>query len=934
MGRRKAVLEDDGDSSSDEHDEEDTFQPNGRRKGKRSKDDAIYGVFGSDDDEVPRDRGQRDTGRYMGGVQFVAGAKSSVEQSDPMDADSDGSEEDDQDMPYAGLGSSEREREGDDQDMPYAGLGSSERTPKSDESKFTTFATDTPTKVTFPSSSRSFTPLMNKSASPLPTSFGSASKLRMSERKQNSFGSPASSYGSPGPDRDFGKFESSTKGIGSKLMEKMGWVRGQGLGKDGAGISAPIDVKLRPKQAGLGAVDERTEDIKREQQERRALGLLSSDEDEEKGKAATSVRTGQWRKNARSGKKVAYKSAEELLAEKASDGPVGPTVATKILDMTGREVRELTDISQAGASAPFEVTAARLPELRHNLRLLAGMAQQDLLHVKRQAQLENKRQSNMSRQQVLLENVVEDESGKAMRLKMVVELANECEKISRQFTVTMRDLDFETVENAFAMIFNKIKTELSGEFKSYGLDQLVVASVAPIVRKLLQDWNLLEQPAFASSAFRSWQKLLMATPASDQAKSFPLDRDRDQVMTPYESMLYEIWLPKVRQAVNNDWDPKSPDPVIQLLDIWHLPSELESHSKSPLLPEWLYYNILDQLIVPKLSREVGEWTPSKDPPIHTWIHPWLPHLADRMHELLIAIRHKLTVSLRDWEASNPQTTISILLPWQQVFQPSEMESLLAKVIIPKLILHLRNNFIMNPAQQDLQPLYDIFQWQALLPIHLLVHLLESEFFPKWHSVLWQWLGSPGAQTEEISQWYQSWKRVFPPMLAKEAGIVNQFRAGLNMMNQSLAMGGAKGPMPAPPPPIAETSQTAAAGGKVSLGMRGKAFTSTNFGKNLTERSTTAHLAAAASSASMSALDSFRDYVDRLASEHDLLFVPANRVHPVSGKQLSRIAPASKAALGMGGIIVYMDAGVLFMDNGAGEWKPVSVDEAMEIAKKG
>ncbi|XP_043913958.1 angiogenic factor with G patch and FHA domains 1 isoform X2 [Protopterus annectens] len=40
---------------------------------------------------------------------------------------------------------------------------------------------------------------------------------------------------------------------GRKMLEKMGWKKGEGLGKDSAGMKDPIKLHLRPKQAGLGA---------------------------------------------------------------------------------------------------------------------------------------------------------------------------------------------------------------------------------------------------------------------------------------------------------------------------------------------------------------------------------------------------------------------------------------------------------------------------------------------------------------------------------------------------------------------------------------------------------------------------------------------------------------------------------------------------------
>jgi tuftelin-interacting protein 11 len=50
-----------------------------------------------------------------------------------------------------------------------------------------------------------------------------------------------------------GNWEKHTRGIGMKLLQKMGYESGKGLGSKGEGIVTPVEATLRPGRAALGA---------------------------------------------------------------------------------------------------------------------------------------------------------------------------------------------------------------------------------------------------------------------------------------------------------------------------------------------------------------------------------------------------------------------------------------------------------------------------------------------------------------------------------------------------------------------------------------------------------------------------------------------------------------------------------------------------------
>lgn len=125
-------------------------------------------------------------------------------------------------------------------------------------------------------------------------------------------------------------------------------------------------------------------------------------------------------------------------------------------------------------------------------------------------------------------------------------------------------------------------------------------------------------------------------------------------MTPFESLLWNIWLPKVRSSLNNDWSPQDPQPAVRLYEAW-----------STFLPPFIRDNVLDQLILPRVHKAVADWEPSKDAvSLQSLVFPWLPHLGLRLEDVLGDARRKVKSWLRSWSAGDEMP--KDLIVWKDV----------------------------------------------------------------------------------------------------------------------------------------------------------------------------------------------------------------------------------------------------------------------------
>uniref|UniRef100_A0A1A8Q1L0 Tuftelin-interacting protein 11 n=1 Tax=Nothobranchius rachovii TaxID=451742 RepID=A0A1A8Q1L0_9TELE len=687
-----------------------------------------------------------------------------------------------------------------------------------------------------------------------------------------------------------GNWEKHTKGIGQKLLQKMGYQAGKGLGKNAQGIINPIEAKIRKGKGAVGAYgNERT------QQSLQDFPVVDSEEEEEK---EFQKELGQWRKDPAgpAGKKkpkYSYRTVDELKAKgkivsRSTSATAGELAQVKVIDMTGREQKVYYSYSQMShkhsvpdeappslASQDQKVSGFALPELEHNLQLLIDLTEQDILQSARRLQHEKDVVVSLSHESKALQSRLESEQESIRRMEAVLALV---ERFPSEETAPGEG---PTLQEC-AQIFETLQSDYYEEYKMMGLADLAVAVIHPLLKEKLSSWDPVKDSSYCLEDIGLWRAILESR---DMHPSGPHSN-----MDPYHRLLWEVWIPVMRSCVSG-WQPRMVGPMVDCMEMW-----------VPLLPPWIVDHLLEQMILPRLQREVDSWNPLTDTvPIHSWIHPWLPLLQSRLEPLYPPIRSKLSNALQRWHPSDASARL-ILQPWKNVFTAGAWEAFMVKNIIPKLALCLEE-LVINPHQQQMEPFHWVMDWEGMLSLSSLVSLLEKNFFAKWLQVLCSWL-SNSPNYEEITKWYLGWKSMFSDLLLAQALIKEKFNEALDIMNRAVSSGMGGYMQPGARENIAYLTQTE----------RRKDFQY----EALQERRDAESVAHRGISAGVPT--NFKDLIQTKAEENNIVFMPlVGKRH--EGKQLYTF----------GRIVIFIDRGVVFVQ-GEKTWVPTSLQSLIDMAK--
>lgn len=553
--------------------------------------------------------------------------------------------------------------------------------------------------------------------------------------------------------KNFAKWEQHTKGIGMRLLEKMGF-KGR-LGKQESGRSEPILAFKRKKGIGIGfdgpeKVDRSS--INPEDEAARERREIAQKEKEQELK-----RKKMYQRQPGTKRKRKYITAAEAL-KREGERRAGPKKIDQITDFTGPggpQVKSISGISQASESwQPTAQEFIACPQFLHNVRLMTDLCAHEMGEIEDKLEVKRRRLKGL---QDKLATATSRETRTEETLRRLREVAA---IVDRMYPPTVNDdrVDGPMMSAAvkrsqrftsplplheLSRLFETLQNKYHREYQTFGLASLAVSLIFPNIKSQFETWNPFETPDLPKMILKQWEPVL-STGAGRSPRGGRGPGPRSPVTSGgdlYSRLVNDVIVNRVRTAMVNLWQVHQPQVAVILFK-----------SIKEVVPPHTYENLLAELVVPKLRQATVEWTPNGKAPTMLFLLPWISILQEHLAPIYPIVRRQISRSLVRWRVNDP-FAIHLIAPWSKILPPEEINSLYFKTVCPRLESALEKVFMgKKPTTWD--PFEEVMKWESLVPHGAFITIMQRGFFPSWLAELHKWIKKPDVDHAAVADWYE------------------------------------------------------------------------------------------------------------------------------------------------------------------------------------